>query len=71
MASHRLGNPSLGRRHLDRRDVAADLLVVVVLVDLPGRSQDEQAELLHLDPAVGYLLLGHLQVRESPASDRS
>ena len=43
----------LRHRRLDRRDVAAHPLVVVVLVDLPRRAQHEQPELLDLDPRVG------------------
>ena len=51
----------LRHRRLDRRDVLADALVVVVLVDQPGGAQHEQTELFDLDPRVGDPLLGHLQ----------
>ena len=54
----------LGHRHLHRGDIAAHLLVVVVLVDLPRGAQHQQPELLDLDPAVGDLLLRHLEVAE-------
>ena len=50
----------LGHRHLDGGNVLADPLVVVVLVDQPGRPQDQQAELLDLDPAVRDAFLRHL-----------
>jgi hypothetical protein len=36
----------LGHRHLDRGDVLAHLVVVLVLVDQPGGAQHHQAELL-------------------------
>ena len=65
----------LRHRHLDCGDIAADLLVVVVLVDQPCGAQHQQPELLDLDPAVGDLFLGHLEIRQRThpglAGDRS
>lgn len=56
----------LRHRGLDGGDVLADLPVVLVPVDEPGGAQDEQPELLDLDPAVGDLLLGHLHLGQRP-----
>ncbi|MCY1353072.1 hypothetical protein D9M69_394020 [compost metagenome] len=50
----------LGHQCLDRGDILAHPLVVLVLVDQPGGTQHQQAELLQFDPAVGDLLLNHL-----------
>ena len=68
MQVRRLGGDvviDLRHGHLDRRDVLADLVVVLVLVDQPGGAQHQQAEALHRDPAVGDLFLDHLQVGQS------
>ena len=56
-----------GHRRLDRRDVPAHPLVVVVAVDLPGRPQHQQPELLQLDPGLGDHLLHELLLREQLA----
>ncbi len=58
----------LRHRHLHRGDVPAHLLVVLVAVDQPRGAQHQQPELLDLDPAVGDLLLHHLQRRELAAA---
>ncbi len=52
----------LRHRHLDRGDVLAHQVVVLVLVDQPGGAQHQQAERLQRDPAVADLLLHHRQV---------
>ena len=59
-----------GHHHLDRGDVLADLAVVVVLVDHPGRVEGEQPELGELRVRVGDVALHELLVgeRSSPGS---
>ena len=58
-------------RRLHRRDVRADVPVVVVLVDQPCGAQDEQPELLDLDPRVGDHRLHELLAPEQGALGRA
>ncbi|MCY1407369.1 hypothetical protein D9M71_226680 [compost metagenome] len=50
----------LGHGGFHRRDVLAHPFVVLVLVDQPGGTQYQQAELFQFDPAVSDFLLDHL-----------
>ena len=52
---------------LDRGDVGAHRLIVVVLIDLPGGLEGQKPERLDLHPGVGDHLLDHLFVGEHAA----